>query len=146
MSKVKPLLLQINTVSHLKQRYDTVGDWYRLAGVWYFAITKLPDARHRWLVLFHEFIEWGLCQMRGVSPKQIDRFDLEYEAARGGDQTPCGCKYGDDPGDDIHAPYHDEHEVATQIERLLAKVVGVDWVEYEEAIMRLPKAKKKRAA
>lgn len=93
-----------------------------------------------WLIFFHEFIEWGLCRLWGIKQRQIDKFDKAYEKARpshGEAQAPCGCWVKDEPGDDIHAPYHDAHAVASQCERLIAKAIGVDWVSYDEAIAKL---------
>jgi hypothetical protein len=62
-----------------------------------------------------------------VSPEAVDRFDRAYEAKR---------KPGDDrePGDDAKAPYHREHVLATKIERLLAKQLGVDWTKYDRDV------------
>jgi hypothetical protein len=32
------------------------------------------------------------------------------------------------------APYHNEHVIATQIEKKFAKAMGVDWKEYNEVL------------
>lgn len=104
----------------------------------------MRDKRYCWLVLLHEIIEWSICRLQGVKNRDIDRFDIAYEAERSTRQAsnskshaPCGCSYKDEPGDDIHAPYHEAHKVASQCERLIAKALGVDLIKYDEAVMRL---------
>jgi hypothetical protein len=42
-----------------------------------------------------------------------------------------------EPGDHPGAPYHAEHMFASKVEEMLAKQLGVDWLEYERAIEAL---------
>jgi len=130
-------------IKHSRQRYETVGDWFKKAGVWYFRISRMKDKRYVWLVFIHEFIEWALCQLNGVKQKDIDKFDRDYEDSRplgapgsrhSEVRTPCGCLHREEPGDDPHAPYHEAHAIASECERLIAKALGVNWVTYDEAV------------
>lgn len=130
-------LLDLRTISHRRQRYDTSGDYFKRGPQWFFRISRMKDKRYCWLVLCHEFIEWCLCQLHSIKQKDIDRFDLAYEARRNHKRTPCGCKYREDPGDDIHAPYYQEHRVATQCEQIIAKALDVEWDKYEQAVDQL---------
>jgi hypothetical protein len=139
--------LKFEVIAHNRQRYETVGDWYKSKGVWWFKVSRMKDKRYVWLVFIHEFIEWAVCQVTGVKQREVDRFDREYEEARpsgGGwdarfssqfeECAPCGCKFQEEAGDDIHAPYHEAHTVASQCERLIAKALNVDWVDYCEKV------------
>lgn len=141
--------LRFEIVAHRNQRYPTVGDYYQRKGVWWFKVSRMKDKRYVWLVFLHEVIEWSLCRLRGVKQREIDRFDKRYESARAGvifgneegfipmGHAPCGCRIKDEPGDDIHAPYHDAHAVASECERLIAKALDIDWVRYDETVSKL---------
>lgn len=126
-------------IAHSRQVYDTCGNYFRRGKAIIFQISRTKDPRYSLLVLLHEFIEYMLCRFRGVKLKDIDRFDLAYEKARAARQeaAPCGCRFQEDPGDDLHCPYRAEHQVATACEKLLADFLGVSWLEYEEAIVKL---------
>ena len=131
--------LRYETIPHHKHRYPTVGDYYKLKGVWFFRVSRMKDKRYCWLVFLHEMIEWGICRVLGISQAAIDGFDKGYEEARGlgKEKAQCGCVIREDPGDDVHSPYHLAHQVATKCELLIADVIGVDWVKYEDAINEL---------
>ena len=85
-----------------------MGDYEELAPDFtLFHISRMRPIKYSWLVLFHEFIEWGICKLTGVKMKAIDKFDMEYEKAResGAKTPPCKCRWREEPGDDMHAPY-----------------------------------------
>ena len=76
------------------------------------------------------------------SLEESDEFDIAYERARenemkmpGDGTADCGCKITEDsePGDDRHAPYFHEHQIAAGFERMLAALLGVDWEAYCQA-------------
>lgn len=81
-----------------------------------------PD--YEFLIAIHELLEWYLTQKKGIRIEEIDRFDILFERGREKDNT-------DEPGDDINAPYYDEHQFASRIERIAAEELGVDWTEYD---------------
>ena len=83
------------------------------------------------LVALHELIEVALCEERGITCEQVDNFDKSFELHR-----EPGNK--DEPGDDPAAPYRKEHFFATNLERLLAAELGIDWAEYERKLNELP--------
>jgi hypothetical protein len=122
----------IETVPHREQRYDTCGDWLeQVDGTWHIRISELPTKtalfpeKFAFLVAFHELIEMALCQASGTTAAEVDSFDLAYAGSR------------DEPGDDEDAPYYDQHQIATGLERTMAALLGVDWAEYERAINEL---------
>lgn len=119
----------IETLPHAEQRYDTVGDWrIDRDGTWTIRVSKLPTKtalfpeKFAFLVAFHELVEMALCVASGVTEFEVDRFDLHYVGSR------------DEPGDDDDAPYYQQHQLATGLERTMAALLGVDWTEYEKAI------------
>ena len=112
----------IETVPHREQRYDTAGDWYKASdSQWRIRISKMKHSHAEFLCAMHELTEWYLCQARGITQAQVDRFDLNYSG-----------KYADDPGCDPEAPYHKEHMTGLKIEKLLAKALGVIWKRYND--------------
>jgi len=135
------MTIDFQVIPHRRQRYDTVGDYYRqrrFTDSWCFRVSKLGDRRYEVLVFLHEIIEFMLCRMAGVKLKEIDRFDTKYEASRESFSTAdCGCAHYEEPGDDPHAPYYLPHQTATKCERLIATAMGVNWKNYNEAVNSL---------
>jgi hypothetical protein len=138
------MIIDFKIVPHKKQRYDTVGDYFLKRGRWFFRISKMKDPRYPIIVLLHEVIEFFLVRTEDIAMKEIDHFDQRYEDARekmerhGFERkTPCGCEFYEDPGDDPHAPYHRQHQVATQCERLICEALGVKWEQYCEVVESL---------
>ena len=127
----------IETLPHAEQRYDTCGDWVEQAdGTWHIRVSELPKfkalfpEKFAFLVAFHELVEMALCTASGVTAKEVDAFDLVYAGSR------------EEPGDDEDAPYYDQHQLATGLERTMAALLGVDWTEYERAINQLGESRR----
>lgn len=116
------LELELKTIPHTKQRYDTCGDYTQSPdGKIHFRVSELANWRKEACVFIHEFVEKMLCRSAGISDKEIDDFDIGYK----GDS---------EPGNDAFAPYHNQHVIAEQFERLLASQLGIDWNEYCDQI------------
>jgi hypothetical protein len=82
------------------------------------------------LIAVHELIETLLCMSKGITQESVDAFDLAFERDRPkGDVS--------EPGDDPMAPYYNEHQFASIIERLLARELGMDWNDYCERLENL---------
>lgn len=125
--------IQIETIPHDKQRYETVGDWfYDSNGVLHIKVSQMSDERYAALVAVHELIEVLLCKQHGVTQEQVDKFDMNWQPAKDSLAPEL-----DEPGDDPRAPYKNEHCVAMGIERILAAGLGVDWVTYEKELFKL---------
>ena len=112
------LNIEIKTIPHQDQRYDTCGDWLIDGDNITILVSDLGDWRLEYLVADHELREALLCRHRGISPKVVDDFDTSWKSEG-------------EPGDDPQAPYKREHFFATSIERLTAAELDVDWAEYE---------------
>lgn len=125
------LKIDIRTIPHSHQRYETVGDWYYAPdATWIFKISDLGNWRMELAVAVHELVECALCRYVGISQGEVDAFDTAYEAQRAPDNY-------DEPGDDPRAPYHKQHCIATGIERIIVCMLGLSWKEYDNKINSL---------
>jgi hypothetical protein len=125
------MIIHIETIPHKNQRYPTAGDWHENNGILHIKVSEELSDKEAVLVALHELIEVTLCKDRGISGESVDAFDMEYEKNRpDGDES--------EPGDDPAAPYRKEHFFATNVERLMASELGVDWQTYEEHVQALP--------
>ena len=131
--------IEFKVIPHKDQRYATCGDYWITDDVWHVRVSRMSDRRYEWLVFLHELIECTLCKVRGVKLDDIDSFDIAYEAARSTHKryAPCGCLIQEEPGNDKHAPYFAQHQVATKCERLIALVLKVSWRKYDAEVASL---------
>ena len=119
-------------IPHKQQRYNTVGDYRVIDGVKTLFISDLGDWRFNYLVGYHEASEIPLCELAGITDESIDEFDLWFDANREPGDT-------SEPGDHSDCPYFEQHQFATKQEKLMAKMLGVDWDEYDGKISQLMK-------
>jgi hypothetical protein len=123
------MTIHIETIPHHQQRYPTVGDyWEEDGGTEQVRVSELPDWRYEALIAVHEMVEMILTKHRNISEEMISAFDIAFERDR-----EAGKVLGE-PGDDPRAPYRREHFFATNLERLLAAELGVDWGAYETLV------------
>jgi hypothetical protein len=122
----------IETIPHHEQRYETVGDWVvdRDTKTFTIRVSELDNWKYELLVGLHELIEVALCVDRGISSELVDQFDFAYESARSVDDN-------SEPGDATGCPYGREHYFATNLERLMAAELKVDWNDYDEELSHL---------
>jgi len=85
-------------------------------------VSPQSDERYELLLAIHEATEAILCKYAGVTQKEVDAFDLEYDKTHTFD-----LNAGDDPG----APYARQHCFATAIERIMAAELGINWLKYD---------------
>ena len=123
--------IQLKTIPHSSHRYETVGDyWVGQNGVRQVRVSDMGNEDYEFLVGLHEQIEQHLCLKRGITEESISAFDIAYEANRPeGDES--------EPGDHPDSPYRKEHFFATNIERMIALELGVEFAEYSKAVMSL---------
>lgn len=119
--------IDFKVIPHKKMRYNTCGDYYKKNGELHVRVSKM-NSKHEFLIFIHEMIEWFLIDQKGISIKSIDDFDILYEETKTDNS---------EPGNDPNAPYHDAHVYATEIEKLLADKLGVNWSKYDEAVNKL---------
>lgn len=143
MSDETPLRVIITTNPHLKQRYNTIGDWtVQDDGTILIRVSKMPaitsrteakisGRRQEFLIAIHELIEAFLCSERDITSAAVDEFDFKYNSNERMQDT------SSEAGDHPDSPYRRQHCIATGIERMLAVLLRVDWHFYELNIERL---------
>ena len=127
----------ISEVPHKKQRYETVGDWIPGKPV-KIRISKMKDKRYVFLVALHEMLEYELCRMKGISDRSVVDFDVNFEMERRRRLHSPEAE----PGDDPRAPYKEQHGFATEIERMVARKLGVRWTDYERTVLALSRRRR----
>ena len=117
--------IRIKTIPSSEQVYPTVRDWrFDEQGNLNIFVSDMGNWKYETLVAVHELVEALLCKDRGIKKEDVDDFDIEFEKNRVEGNE-------DEPGDDINAPYRKEHFFATDIERLIAGQLGVDWLDWK---------------
>ncbi|HAJ79606.1 MAG TPA: hypothetical protein DCO75_07525 [Fibrobacteres bacterium] len=120
--------VNIKTIPHQDQRYDTAGDYIigaisgdgHTRAIELIYVSEIGNHDYEFLVAVHELIEWYLTERRGIKETDIMAFDVDHPDL-------------DDPGNDPAAPYHREHMFATEIEKMLCAEMGLDWNVYYKA-------------
>lgn len=125
------LNIEIKTIPHKEQRYNTVGDYIGSVNTETINISDLRNWKYEILIAIHELVETVLCKDRGISNKSINKFDEVYNEDKRSEKNLT------EPGLSNKAPYHKEHMFATQIEKKMAEELGVDWNEYNKHIDNL---------
>ena len=127
MKKPTKIELSLVTDDIKEHRYRSIDDWFDpIIGkdkIIHF-ITMTADTGnmdYNFLVLIHALVEQYLCYKHGITDEQVTGFDMQNPEL-------------DDPGAELNAPYHLEHNVANTIEAELSVALGVEWKKYEEAI------------
>jgi hypothetical protein len=121
----------VETIPHKDQPYPTVGDWRYEDGVLRIRVSEEIGEDSALLVALHELIEVTLCKKRDISQESVDAFDKAYEKTRPEDDD-------SEAGDAPDAPYRKEHFFATNVERLMAEQMGVNWFDHDKRILALP--------
>jgi hypothetical protein len=125
--------IDIQVIPHNEQRYPTVGDWLFTNEDLHIKISALSNPKFEFLVAFHELIEVILCKEHNIKEEDVTNFDLMFEEERDNGLHDEEAE----PGNDPRAPYHEEHQIATNLEYQMALMLGVNWEEYEKAIYSL---------
>ena len=128
--------INIKVIPHCCQRYETPGDyWIDKEGVLQVRISRMGNRLYEFLVLFHELLEWFMCEQAGIPIKDIDAFDIKYEKER---DKGLHSKFSE-PGNHPKAPYGFAHRFATKMERIVADKLRVRWEFYSLAVSALHK-------
>ena len=127
--------ITIETISHHRQNYPTVGDWhFERNGDLEIKVSDMGNWKMEFLVGLHEAIEAVLCKDRKIAEEDVTNFDIEFEKLR----SLCPEIIGDmECGDMSSAPYKIEHEIATKLERWIAMELKVNWNDYNKAVNNL---------
>ena len=122
----------IETIPQEQQRYPTVGDWYfDDQDTLQIKVSDMKNWKYEFLVAIHEMVEMMLCREHGVAELNVTAFDEKFEKLR---ESFPGLIGEQEPGDMVSAPYFNEHQFATKIEKQVAAELGVDWDEYNSSV------------
>lgn len=132
--------IEIHTIPHNEQRYNTCGDWYWRDGILYIKISRLEHSDPEYALIIHELVEALACHRAGITPEQVDKFDTDLN--REDEAGELEIEMGDHPD----APYKREHSLATGIERQLCAYFNIDWFSYENELTKLQENYKCRTA
>jgi hypothetical protein len=108
----------ITTCPYASMRYPTLGDLFYEHGALRIVVATddehgLPiDEQEQFLIALHELVEVKLCEARGITQVDVDRFDLAYTGEG-------------EPGDEPDSPYRREHRFAMMLEHLMAHELGM---------------------
>lgn len=112
--------IKVQIVPPSQIRYDTWDDWtIDQYGNIHFQIADSGNDLYNKICMVHAIIEELLTSAKGVSEEEITKFDLEY-------------KGDDEPGEELAAPYRDEHLIAKAVEMLLCSHLGIPWKIYNK--------------
>lgn len=130
----------IKTIPHSEQRYPTCGDWFfDDDGKLNIKVSQEMGEDSCFLVAIHELVEVWLAQKRGVTVKEVDDFDIDYEKKHREGGILSGKRLDEsEPGYDPSCPVFKEHGIATAIETLLCAEMGIPWPEHEKRVESLP--------
>jgi len=120
----------VKAIPHSQQRYPTCGDWWFEDGTLQIRVSEEMSWQSQQLVVLHELAEVMMCQANGISQKQVDEFDMNFEANRKPDDE-------SEPGDSPQAPYQKQHNIATGIERIVCAQMGLAWSDHEADVNKL---------
>lgn len=121
----------LKSIPHSEQRYETVGDWQELPdGSVVITVSDMGNEDFNALVAIHELVEYLLCKKRGITDEEVTAFDKAFEEARQPGNT-------DEPGDQVAAPYFQEHQFASYVETVVAVELGVSLEGYTKAVNSL---------
>ena len=134
----------IRFIPHEEQRYDTCGDWQiehprkldpadelARATRLVISVSKSRSYRSNFAIAIHELVEALLCMEHGVTGEEVDQFDMAWT----GEKSRVVCF---EPGDDPAAPYYNEHQIATTVERIVVEAFGMPWHYHNENLESLP--------
>jgi len=126
--------IKMRTINHDEHPYPTVGNYADTqTGGRLITVSGMANEDYEFLVALHELIESQLCKKRGITNEDINAFDIQFEKEREEGKH----KDDEEPGFDPKAPYVREHTLATRIEKMVAKELGVDWTAYDNTVMSL---------
>ena len=126
--------IHIKIIPHSEHRYPTLGDYWRdTDGKQEMRISEMGNNDYAFLIALHELIEWYITEKRGIKEEDIKAFDEAFEKERLNGLH----AEKEEAGFDSRAPYVQEHTFATNIEKMIAQELGVDWEKYDADIKSL---------
>lgn len=128
--------ITIETIPNYNQRYLTSGDWWftPFNGDLEIRVSDMGNWKYEALIAIHEALEALICKMDNIPEEAITAYDKEFEKLRENHPELIGDM---EPGDMTSAIYHEPHKFATEVEKLFAIKLGVDWDSYNSTVNAL---------
>lgn len=133
MKKYDVKRVEVRIIPHVGQRYPTVGDWIFRGKTLHITVSYMGNNILETLVAIHEYIEAIACLRDKIGEREVTAFDMVFEEWRKQGQVAALAE----PGNDTRAPYFKQHQMATEVEKLAAKLLGVNWDEYDKVVNSL---------
>jgi hypothetical protein len=114
----------IKTIDPANQRFGECGDWFYDADADELTIfiNKMADWRSELAVAMHEAIEAVMCLANEVDQTDVDYFDKKFYLEHDEGEA----------GNDVKAPYFEQHILATLLEKELCSHIGLLWSDHEK--------------
>ena len=110
-------------------RLNYVGDWIEQNGALYVKVGNMNSVASELAVALHELVEALLCVRDGVPEWDVSEYDRKWN-----EREAAGEKLAEEPGNEMDAPYHKQHESALFVERAVCSAFGLPWSQHEENI------------
>jgi len=115
-------MLTIDFIRPEANRYVTHGDWYEKDGKLVITSTAYGNENGSFLISLHELVEAWLCKHDGVAEEDVSAWDLCHPDA-------------EEPAEVEGSPYRKQHDVATQVEKIVCAAMGIDWENHERWVV-----------
>jgi hypothetical protein len=96
-------------------------------------VAEMDNQDYEFLVALHEFIESYLLKRREASFEEIDKWEANFKKEKEKGRRPKNAIAGEQKD----CPYYREHKIATEIEKRMAKYLGVNFKEYDKYLDEL---------
>ena len=111
--------IEIKSIDPAAIRYSTCGDWQWLPDA--SMKVSVPDYANRnseFLVALHEMVEAWLCRKDHITEAEVSAWDINNPEL-------------EEPGDSKNAPYHHQHMVAMQVEKIVCEAMKINWDDHQ---------------
>lgn len=106
------------------------GDYFQSGNTTFIDVKEQKNKDSEFLVCLHEILEEYLTRRDGIKEEDITDFDTMFEKER---EEGKHDEFAE-PGEDIRAPYREQHLFAEYIERLVCEKMGLDWDKYNKEL------------
>lgn len=123
--------VEITTVDHTRQRFNIVGDYVEEdSGKTKLTISKFQDTRMEMITAVGELVKIFLCKSENICAEEVEDFGYAFDDSRAHLDTT-------NPAEDVSAPNHKQHKIATRLLNVLCEELELDWNEYQKEMSEL---------
>jgi hypothetical protein len=111
--------IEIKSIDPAAIRYSTCGDWQWLPdGGMKVSVPDYANRNSEFLVALHEMVEAWLCRKDNITEAEVSSWDINNPEL-------------EEPGDSKNAPYHHQHMVAMQVEKIVCEAMKIPWEDHQ---------------